>query len=218
MTTFLKFVQEKLRIAQISFLMWICLYKTTFHNYQKYGDLSMTFANDKKTFLAKLDKSKKGEVDERIVGLLELINAKDNYYTTSSCSGRVYFWQGSGKKNETEWLKVSHDLISMDFLLVESKGIVWLRLEPLILHVCCQDLESANHLLDLARKLYKKSCLLSISNKIIVEIRGSEFLEMPWSLDGQVMFNGDLGWLRQLVNERMQKIWKKTEMFCKLME
>src|SRR3989338_7510974 len=105
----------------------------------------MSFENEKKNFLTKLDKSKKGSVDDKIRPLLEIINAHPCYYTTSSCSGRVYLWRGSGKKNETEWIKMSHNPITEDFLTPPpSKGVVWLRLEPVIIHVCAKDLESAN--------------------------------------------------------------------------
>lgn len=99
----------------------------------------MTFDNDKKTFLSKIDKSKKGEIDEKIREIIDIINHHPHYYTTSSCSGRVYLWQGSGKKNETEWLKVNHGDIDDNFLKIESqKGLIWLRVEPLILHICCK--------------------------------------------------------------------------------
>lgn len=185
----------------------------------------MPFANNKKTFLAKLDKSKKGEVDQKIVPLLELINSKNDYYTTSSCSGRVYFWQGGEKKNQIEWLKISHELIDDDFftfskLKNESKllsGIIWLRLEPIILHVCCQNLEAANKLLLEARKLYKKSCLLTASNKIIVEIRGSEQLEMPFYLDGKLLYAGELEWLKNFINQKMERMWLGMKKFADLL-
>ncbi len=174
----------------------------------------MPFANDKKTFLSKLDKSKKGSVDEKAIPLITLINSKENYYTTSSCSGRVYFWQGSGKKNETEWLKVSHDLITEDFLeppLV--KGLVFLRLEAFIIHVCCKDLASAQDLLLCARRFYKKSCLLSISNKIIVEIWGSDLLEMPYSEDEKLLFCGSRIWLLEYINKKLEKNWEIMKKF-----
>lgn len=209
----------------------------------------MTFDNEKKTYLAKTDKSKKGEIDEKIIPLLDLINAHPDYYTTSSCSGRVYLWRGSGKKNETEWLKVSHDLIDEHFLdknlldksglskksqsphfLGDEKDVVWLRLEGMILHVACRDLMAANKLIDKVRVVYKKSCILSASNKIIVEIRGSEFLEMPlYEVDGEddengqyndnikLLFSGEMGWLVELINQKMEKMGGGIEKCQKLM-
>ncbi len=175
------------------------------------------FPNNKKTFLSKLDKSKKGDIDKRIVPLLNIINSKDNYYTTSSCSGRVYLWRGSGKKNETEWLKVNHELIGEDFFELKNYGgLIWLRLEDMILHVCCRDLNSANKLLEQCRCIYKKSCILSASNKLIVEIRGNEFIEMPLYRDGQLLFSGEMEWLGSLINSRMKKVWEKLEKLVKV--
>jgi len=178
----------------------------------------MTFANEKKTFLDKLDKSKKGGIDQKVVSLINKINQNPDYYTTSSCSGRVCLWQGTGKKNETEWLKVSHNLINNDFFEVNELELVWLRLEPFIIHVACRDLGAANRLLEKARLVYKKSCLLSSSNKIIIEIRGSEFLEMPFSLNENILFNGDLNWLTELINQKFERIFSGINKFEELIK
>ncbi len=174
----------------------------------------MTFLNQKKTYLAKADKSKKGDIDEKVIPLLKKINQRLDYYTTSSCSGRVYLWKGTGKKSETQWLKVSHDLIDENFFEGdETKDVIWLRLEGMILHVACRDLDAANILLEKARKFYKKSGILSASNKIIVEVRGSEFIEMPLYKEGQLLFSGDLKWLQDLVNTKLKKIGSTADKF-----
>ena len=47
------------------------------------------FSVEKARTLGQLDLSRKGCVDEAIVSLVEYINARDQYYTTSSCSGRI---------------------------------------------------------------------------------------------------------------------------------
>lgn len=175
----------------------------------------MTFDNEKKTYLSKEDKSKKGDIDLKVITLLETVNAQPDYYTTSSCSGRVYLWKGTGKKSETQWLKVSHDLIDQDFFRTEDTGLVWLRLEGVIAHIACRNLEAANRLLDKARTFYKKSCILSASNKIIVEIRGSEFMEMPLYQDGKLLFSGEWSWLQKLINSKLEKMWSDLEKFKK---
>ena len=227
----------------------------------------MTFMNNKKTFLAKVDQSKKGSIDARVTPLLDTINKKADYYTTSSCSGRVYLWKGTEKKSEMEWLRVSHDLIDEDFVKIglggpsvnrpmacslsltaqpnfehasipkiisvllanhhslewwntprfniEKSGVVWLRLEPFILHVACKDLECASAFLEKARRVYKKSSLLSTGSKIMVEVRGSEFIEMPLYKDGKLLFCGDKEWLRKMINTKLQKIWAGTATFAK---
>ncbi len=175
----------------------------------------MAFDNEKKTYLSKSDKSKKGDLDTKIIPLLDKFNSLPDYYTTSSCSGRVYLWKGTGKKSETQWLRVSHDLIDENFFHCNEKEVVWLRLEGMILHVACRDIDAAIRLLDQAWILYKKSCILSAKNKIMVEIRGSEWMEMPLYKDGEILFSGDLNWLKETINVKLEKMWKDMERFRK---
>lgn len=47
------------------------------------------FSQWKKQCLNKLDQSKKGSVDEDIEHVVSLINGREEFFTTSSCSGRV---------------------------------------------------------------------------------------------------------------------------------
>ena len=73
----------------------------------------MTFESNKKTILSKIDKSKKGEIDKPIKKLIILINKSKNYYTTSSCSGRIVLLaKKSGEKKGSKWLFSSHKKIN----------------------------------------------------------------------------------------------------------
>ncbi|PIN88066.1 hypothetical protein COV12_00470 [Candidatus Woesearchaeota archaeon CG10_big_fil_rev_8_21_14_0_10_32_24] len=175
----------------------------------------MTFQNEKHVALQKMivhDKSKKGFIDQYAIPIIETINALENYYTTSSCSGRIYFWQGDGKKCNTEWLRVSHELITSDFFNIQPQGIVWLKMEPFIIHIACQDLDSANELLQLAKSVFKKSSILSINRKFIVELQGSDKVDMPFYEDGNLVYAGDQEWLQNLLNHKLQKTWEQMEL------
>ncbi|KAI8988067.1 methyltransferase TYW3-domain-containing protein [Mycotypha africana] len=73
----------------------------------------------------KRDKSPKGFIDEPILDLMHVINQHPDYYTTSSCSGRVAIYcDGTQQDPENEqrkkrttkggtWLYVSHDPIQL---------------------------------------------------------------------------------------------------------
>ena len=50
---------------------------------------SRVFKAEKDRVLAKVDLSRKGNVDEPIKELVEYINADSSFYTSSSCSGRI---------------------------------------------------------------------------------------------------------------------------------
>ena len=81
------------------------------------------------------------------------------------------------------------------------------------MHICCKDLDVANALLEKAKKIYKKSCILTAQNKIILEIRGSEAMEMPFALEGKVLFNGKRSWLVEFLNEKMKRIEEQNKNF-----
>jgi len=82
------------------------------------------FEKRKKDVLGKMDKSSKGGFDEKIVKLCEKINRFDNYYTTSSCAGRVVIIVDKEKKEENLFLKVYHDLISFEELKKDLNKII----------------------------------------------------------------------------------------------
>ena len=47
------------------------------------------FEKQKLKSLSSIDNSKKGSVDSRIVDLVDFINGSNDFFTTSSCSGRL---------------------------------------------------------------------------------------------------------------------------------
>lgn len=80
------------------------------------------FAKEKSDFLKKKDKSKKGNVDDDIKEIVDVINSKNNYYTTSSCAGRiVLFEMKSRKKNECYWIFAKHDKVKVDEIVESLK-------------------------------------------------------------------------------------------------
>lgn len=56
--------------------------------------MEKTFSQRKKQRLNKLDLSKKGSVDEDIEHVVSLLNSFEEYFTTSSCSGRIILIDG----------------------------------------------------------------------------------------------------------------------------
>ncbi|MBI4153290.1 hypothetical protein HY497_02090 [Candidatus Woesearchaeota archaeon] len=168
------------------------------------------FAALKKNALSRKDKSNKGSVDEPIRKLIDKINALGNYYTTSSCSGRVVLWvePESGKKNKVSFLYRSHEEISITEIKKSLQHLpldkVWFRFEPMILHVACKTLDDANIILEKAKPFFKHSGIITAKEKIVVEIRGSEFIEAIVAKDGKMVASEI--YLSLLVNEGNRKM------------
>ena len=135
-----------------------------------------------------------GKVDRDIIPLLEKINALENYFTTSSCSGRISVMEMPhfGDKVNSVWLGKWHREVSEEEVLeaigMHGKGQLWFLVRSPILHVGARTLEDAVRLLNLAIGLgFKYSNIKSVSHKkLLVEIRSTERMDVPLGSDGEL--------------------------------
>src|SRR3989338_2170548 len=138
----------------------------------------MDFQQQKKFFLSREDKSKKGSMDKRVKNLVKKINSFPDFYTTSSCAGRIMIYEKkSAKKFDTNWIFVSHEpanFQSIKKIVVKlPKSPVWFREEPMILHVCGKNLDCAQKILDAARLCgFKRSGIMATKKRVMVEFTG----------------------------------------------
>lgn len=166
----------------------------------------MDFKEEKLKCLSAVDKSKEGKIDKEVIPLINLINSNKDYYTTSSCAGRITLIEipKSNKKNETNWLLKKHSLVNLDeiknALKNVSKNPLWFRQEGLILHVCCKDLKKAKILLNIARDCgFKRAGIIAHSKRFVVEIASTEKLDAIIAKENKVLV--DDNYLKELINE-----------------
>jgi len=170
--------------------------------------------------LSKKDKSSIGQWDKKILKLCEKINKKENYYTTSSCSGRIVIMIDKEKKQKDLFLKMYHNLISFSELRKELEsiskkniGLVKFKLEPCILHVVCKSVEDANILYNKAKLSgWKKSGIIALEKNIVLELNSTEKLEFP-IIDKFNILVGD-EFLKLIVkqsNQKMKRSWIKIQ-------
>jgi len=173
----------------------------------------MDFLKQKKQFLSKPDKSSAGGIDRAIIPLCRKINKNPDYYTTSSCAGRIILIKETGKKQENAFIKVWHDKISMKELLnalknAKYKKIIYLKHEPCIMHVSCRTLSDAEKLVQLARHCgWKKSGIISLG-KNIAELNSTEILAAP-VMNNKIL--ADNAYLNVLVKEANKKLRQTRE-------
>ena len=182
----------------------------------------MTFEKEKTEFLNKNDKSRKGSIDEKIIKLVDKINSLDNFYTTSSCSGRILLLaiQDSNKKNKAEFLFCSHNKIKYSDLnkIISSKKLpkndIWFRVEPVILHIASNNIDNSKKILNLARDIgFRRSGIISIGkNKIIMELISTEKIYAIIGKNGKLLI--DKNYFEILIdegNKKLEKTWKKID-------
>lgn len=188
----------------------------------------MNFEKEKKEFLAKKDKSRKGSIDPKIKKLVDRINSLNGFFTTSSCSGRMLLFSipKSNKKNEVQYLFASHKKIKHEDIkkilktiitkikLKNIKNDIWLRVDGAILHVASNNMDSARKLLNAARDIgFRRSGIISLGkNRVTMELVSTENIEAIVSKKGRLVIGED--YLRVLIKEgnaKLEKTWKKID-------
>jgi tRNA wybutosine-synthesizing protein 3 len=179
------------------------------------------FARAKKGRLSRKDKSSIGSWDKPIAKLCEDINKSDDYYTLSSCSGRIILIKETLDKEPGLFVFRSHDKISFNDLKKEiekaalkvDKGMIYLKQEPCVLAVSCRNLDCEQELLNKAREVgWKKSGITTTSGKFVVELFSTERMDLPVIKDGKILINDDC--LKIIVDEanaKLERTWKKIE-------
>ena len=177
-----------------------------------------TFQQRKKDILKKIDKSSKQSWDKKIKKLCDKINKLDNYYTTSSCSGRVVVMLDKKQKKSGLFLNVYHDIIKFkkfknDLDKLGRVELVKFKQEPPILHVHCKSLKDAQILLRKAQLSgWKKSGIISSGKRFILELNGTDRLEFLLMNKGMILVdNAYLELIVKRCNENLKSGWEKIE-------
>ena len=64
------------------------------------NETTIDFDNQKTKSLSGIDKSRKSGVDKAIINLIDFINESEDFFTTSSCSGRLAVISEVGRCNQ----------------------------------------------------------------------------------------------------------------------
>jgi tRNA(Phe) wybutosine-synthesizing methylase Tyw3 len=150
---------------------------------------------------AGVDFSFKGSIDAPILELVNFLNGLDNYYTTSSCSGRASVFRSGNSAKHIHWLLVRHRLISKAELVTIlqeqtpgedfTDGLVTLKCEPFILHINCRDIESARSLHEVVTLCgFRESGIKLGNKKVILAVRTTaNCMELPLAKGNSLLVN-----------------------------
>ena len=125
----------------------------------------------------------------------------------------------SNKKNKVQYLFCSHKKIKYNNFkkIIDSKlpkSDVWFTIQPVILHIACENINSAKKFLNTARDIgFRRSGIISIGkSKIIMELISTEKIETIISKNGKLLINQD--YFKILIkegNKKLEKTWEKIK-------
>jgi len=187
----------------------------------------MGFDEDKKKTLKKFQKAiKNEEVDEAILPLLRKINSLRDFYTTSSCAGRVILLHEFGdRKNKHEFVIKEHNKVDINkFLNIPVEkfgGRIWLKQEPFIIHIVARTLKQAIEMLNLGLKsgLKHSGIFVFKPERFILELNGTQHMSVPISERGKLLITHDYFiYLLKVADKKLQKNREMREKFENLVD
>ncbi len=186
------------------------------------------FKSGKKNAMSKLtDALSENLVDKKIIPIISIINKSPEYYTTSSCAGRIVLMQipNVGDKKNAVFLGRWHRKIDLKDLNQAAenadKGQLWLIAQSPIFHIACISEESAEKILKIAYTAgFKHSSIKSLGKtRIIVEVCSTERMDFPLGEDGEILCNEKfLGFLVKISNELIDRLHNKLDSFYKILK
>ncbi|MCX8189663.1 MAG: hypothetical protein N3F05_00315 [Candidatus Diapherotrites archaeon] len=167
------------------------------------------------------DAIKNGEADELICGLCKLINSKKNFFTSSSCSGRIILLgiKGTGKKNayfHRKWHSKVNFAEVWSALSEKTKGTIWFKMESFIIHIGALNKNDALKVLEIKNKAgIKRGGIISMKpGKIIVELIGTEDIAIPVKVGSKIIVSESF--MHEAVNQankKMEENLKRLKVF-----
>ncbi len=165
----------------------------------KFSRVMTRFEEEKQRALERL---RQRGADEEVEELLEMINRLNEFFTTSSCSGRIALigLPEVGAKRDARFIGKWHRpvvkadvLVAMSDVKSSKNGDVWLLAQSPILHVACRGLEKASMLLQIALESgFKYSGIKAITKdtgKVMVEIMSTERMDVPLASNGKLFYD-----------------------------
>lgn len=193
--------------------------------------MTSVFDKQKHSALAGHDFSKKGSIDEPIVPLIQYLNEHNDYFTTSSCSGRIIVIDDQqtcshelkiAAKKGCKWLYTSHMKVEPDdipsALTTGPIGTAVFKYEPFVLHVQCRTLDHAQKMLQFAVSSGFRNSGISAGNKgkIMVGVRCTHGLEVPLSENNELLVsNRYIKYISDIANKKMEENFHRIERFFK---
>ncbi|PNJ71883.1 tRNA wybutosine-synthesizing protein 3 homolog isoform X6 [Pongo pygmaeus] len=154
-------------------------------------DRSAEFRKWKAQCLSKADLSRKGSVDEDVVELVQFLNMRDQFFTTSSCAGRILLLDGGINGFE-----------------VQKQNCCWL----LVTHKLC--VKDDVHSVAIDAGFRNSGITVGKRGKTMLAVRSTHGLEVPLSHKGKLMVTEEyIDFLLNVANQKMEENKKRIERF-----
>ncbi|MDO8427896.1 MAG: hypothetical protein Q7S92_01660 [Candidatus Diapherotrites archaeon] len=162
-----------------------------------------------------------GRMDTPIISLCEYISKTNNYYTTSSCSGRIILldMQGNEKdKRESLFHFKKHEFVQFEeiwkSLNEKTQGTVWFKMDSFILHLGTDSLENAEKIIQSMKKagIKRGGIMVAKEGKFLTEFQGTQTISLPVKEKNTILIEQKyLKHVVEIANQKLEKNLRQLE-------
>lgn len=180
---------------------------------------SMVKENHKKS----LEKAIAGKkADRQMIALCKFVSRTKNFFTSSSCAGRIILLQLPKNENKLDasfhrkWHGRVGEKELWQGIEAETKGELWFKLDSFILHIGAGSLENAKKVLECMKKagVRRGGIIVAKPGKFLVEMQGTQSIAFPLKKGKDVLV--DREFLHYNLKRANEKLEQNYEMLKRL--
>lgn len=161
-----------------------------------------------------------GKADEKMIPIVDFIFSRKDFFTTSTCSGRILLIQLDEKETKkpkaffAKWHSPPSFEQAWKAILKPSSNNLWFKQEPLVMVIGTNSLENAKKTMSICRNNgVKKAGIMSAEEgKFLVEIMGSHYLSFLAKEKNKILAD------REFFRKQFETACKKLEANQRLLE
>ncbi len=172
--------------------------------------------------------AKEGNADRQIIPLCSFINGLQDFFSSSSCAGRIMLLKTDSAENKREagfhakWHR-RVKLAELEKALKEKADAeeLWFKQEPFILHLGARNLENANKILKSCRLagIKRAGIMVAEEEKFIVELIGTQMLSLPVKKKNKLLVERKfLKFLLEKANKKLERNYSLLKKFERIIK
>jgi len=163
-----------------------------------------------------------GKADRQMIPLCRFVAKSKNFFTSSSCAGRIILLQLPKDENKREasfhrkWHQAVKEKELWQGIEAETVGELWFKLDPFILHIGADSLQNANKILACMKKagIKRGGIMVAKPGKFLIEMQGTQGMAFPVKKDGNVLIDKD--YMKYVLARANEKLGKNYALLKKL--
>ena len=163
------------------------------------------------------------KVDSMLIPFLQKVNALEDYFTASSCAGRIILLETSHDENKktSKFIFKEHRKVKFREIYEHIKNwyasnkLLWFKQEPFILHIGAATLENAQKIIAAMRNAGVKrgGIMVAQPGKFIVELLGTQNLAFLAKSEDFEICEKCLRNQIRIANKKLQKNYSRLKRF-----